>query len=155
MHSQTAQIGYEPKIEQLSVSEVTPDVAAKVWPSIEPMIVRALRHGQGDNTTPEYVLAAILQRLSTLWVAHDGDEILGCVVFRVQEQDVCRKVWIDFVAGRDFTRWYGQCHELLLDYMELVNAKCIEGSCRPGMARFLKKKGARQKAIIMESTRHG
>lgn len=153
MHSQTAQISEELPIEQLSVSEVNPEVAASIWPTIEPMIARALRHGQGDNTTPEYVLAAILQKLSTLWVAHDGNEILGCVVFRVQEQDVCRKVWIDFIAGRDFMRWYRQTHDLLLDYMEVIGAKCIEGSCRPGMARFLKKMGSKQKAIIMESTR--
>lgn len=128
-------------------------MAATVWPAIEPMIARALRHGQGDNTTPEYVLAAILQGNCMLWIAHEGSDIFGCCVFRIQEHDVCRKIWIDFVAGRDLNRWYHQVHELLLDYVELIGAKCIEGSCRPGMAKFLKKMGAKQKAIIMESTR--
>lgn len=153
MHSQTAQISEELPTEQLSVSEVLPNQAAAVWPAVEPMIIRALRHGQGDSTTPEYVLSAILRGISSMWVAHDGPEILGCVVFRVEDKDICRKIWIDFVAGKDLPRWYHQVHELLLDYMELVGAKCIEGSCRPGMARVLKKMGARQKAIIMESTR--
>ena len=153
MHSVTAQTGYESKTEPLSVSVVQPKMAAHIWPMVEPMIIRALRHGQGDGTNPEHVLSAVLRGVSSMWVIHDGPEIFGCVVFRVQEQDVCRKLWIDFIAGKDFMRWYQQTHDLLLDYMELTNSKCIEGSCRPGLARLLKKMGAKQKAIIMESTR--
>lgn len=147
-----AQTGDESKTEQLSVSEVPTNVVITVWPQIEPHLVRALRHGQGDSTTPQHVLAALLRGDSQMWVAHEDGVVLGFVIFRVNEHDTCRKIWIDFVGGREMRRWGDQVHQLLLEYAELIDAKCIEGSVRKGFVKVLERMGARQKAIIMEST---
>jgi hypothetical protein len=127
-----------------------PEGLVGVWPQVEPYLQRALRHGQGDETDAPHVLAALLQGISTMLVAHEDDEVFGAVIMRVSDHDTCRKIWLDFVIGRKMSRWIDQVEDFLREYMEIVDAKCVEGSCRPGIAKVLERRGHKRKAVIME-----
>lgn len=150
MHLATAQTDEGPKVEQLSVSEVRPEQLLGVWPKVVPYLKRALRHGQGDETNPECVLAALLQQHSFMWIVHDEARFVGAVIYRVVDHDTCRKIWLDFIVGVDFAEWIDQIEDLLGEYKDIVGAKCIEASCRPGMERLLVRRGHKRKAVIME-----
>jgi len=149
----SSETALKPVDEPLSVSDVPPHMAGQVWPHVEPHVMRGLKHGQGDETTSHHMLAAVLQGHRSLWVIHKGTNILGCVVWKLNQYDTCKKIWVDIIAGKDMNEWYDMTTDLLLDYMDLVGAKCLEGSARPGMAKVMKKHGAKVKAIIMETTR--
>lgn len=114
------------------------------------MIERALSHGQGDGTSWEHMLAAILMQKMTLWVIHEGDDIVACVVLSVNEHAKGKKVFVQLTAGRDLDRWIDQIEGLLRDYRDLVGAMTIEASCRKGLARRLSRRGWGKKAVIME-----
>lgn len=122
-----------------------------VWSSQIEMIERAMSKGQADWGTPQDILRRVLSGKSHLWVIHRGQEILGVVVFCVRANDLMTKMIIEVLAGQDLELWIDQ-QQILLDFAEIVGVDCIEASCRPGLAKFLKGHGWKQKAIIMELT---
>ena len=143
-------ISDEPKTGLLSVSEVTPETLAYVWTEIEPMVKRGLSHGQGDGTTSNHMLAAIAGGQMSLWVIHRGREVVAGIVLSFSEHDVCKKLFVEMLAGKDMPVWADQLEGLLKDVKELIGATCIEASCRPGLAKFLSGRGWKEKAIVME-----
>lgn len=112
------------------------------------MIRKGLSHGQGDESTPEQLKAAIERGESQLWVIHEGEDIKAGVVVSVTDTAV-RKVWVDLLAGRDMNEWLPELVSTLADFRDLVGAKCVEASCRPGLAKHLKPLGWKRKAIVM------
>lgn len=137
------------KIEPLSleVRQVRPADVRSIWPVVGPMIDKALRCGQGDESSSEYVLARIEAGLAQLWIV--GDIQAVCVV-SVIETDAARKLNVDVLTGKGMHRWEDQLEALLLEFRDITGSKCIEASCRRGLAKRLKKRGWREKAIVME-----
>lgn len=154
MHSVTARTGDERRIEQSSpeVRQVLPADARHVWPIVEPFIDRALRRGQGDESTPEHQLARIEAGLAQLWVVTSEDAVKAVVVLSIVETDAARKLNVDILAGSDMDTWEDYVERLLLEFMDITGAACIEASCRPGLAKRLKARGWRRKAVVMELT---
>lgn len=136
-------------LEWLSVS--VPQLGA-VWSRLVPMIERGLSHGQGDNTTVDHMLFSLVKGRTNLWVAMEGDNLLAGVILSVKTTDAGRKLWIDMLAGGERWKWADQLESLVAEYAKLTGSNCIECSCRPGLARILKRRGWRQKAIVMELT---
>lgn len=134
----------------MQVSNVPPETAPAVWQELRPMIERALARGQGDGTSWEHMLVAILMQKMSLWVIHEGEDIVACVVLSVSDYPKGKKVHIQLTAGKDLDRWIEQIEGLLRDYRDLVGAIAIEASCRKGLARRLSRRGWGRKAVIME-----
>ena len=122
-----------------------------VWPQIEPMIVRALRHGQGDGSTPEYVYKALLEDETVLWVIHDDEDIRAMAVLSITLHPQGKKLNVELLAGEGIDDWGDELETLLMDFRDLLGAYCIEASCRRGLAKYLLRRPLwRQKAVIME-----
>jgi len=135
-------VGYVPAPEALAVLA-----------QFAPQIKKALRCGQGDAVTPEEVLASIVDERAQVWAAHEDGEAHAVVVLSVPQYRVGRKVFVEFLAGGKMNEWADEMESALLECGERVGAMCVEASCRPGLARYLKRRGWKQKAIIMEAPR--
>lgn len=114
------------------------------------MVKRGLAHGQGDGTTSDHMLGKILKGDLYLWAIIDGEEVLAGVVLSVRVKDTGLKVWVEMLAGKDRDLWADELVELLSDFQKLIGARCVEASCRPGIARLMKQMGWREKAVVME-----
>lgn len=132
------------------ISRVTDEDLPSVWGLMSPMIERALSKGQGDGTTPQHAYQAVLEGYSQMWVVHEGDDIQACAIIGLEDAPNCKKLIIEVLAGRGMDEWGDTLTELLSDFKDILGAKCLEASCRPGLAKYLKTKGWKQKAIIME-----
>lgn len=134
----------------MNISRATADAVDHVFETLSRQIERALSHGAGDRTTAEHLKEAVKQNRMSLWVVHDGPEIVACVVVSIAHHPKKRAVFVQATAGRDLDQWIDQIEPLLRDCRDLVGADMIEAECRPGLARRLKKRGWRTKALLME-----
>jgi hypothetical protein len=134
----------------MEICEVQTELVPKVWSALAPQIDKALSTGQGDECTPESICAGIGSGLSQMWAIHDGDKLKGCVVVAVEQSAAARKVWVDLMAGEDVHAWEDKLEEVLDGFCRAVGATCVETSARPGLAKLLRNRGWKQKAVIME-----
>lgn len=144
--------GAASKIEPspLDVSSVPVELVPAVWAKLLPQIEKALSHGDGDSTTPEHMLAAVLSGRMQLWAVHEGEEIIAGVIVSARTYTAKTTVVINLLAGRDMDRWADRIEQLLRDLRDLIGANTIEASCRAGLAHRLGKRGWKRKAVIME-----
>jgi hypothetical protein len=152
LQSATVQTGSEFKTSPQSPEfrSVDRESLGIVWPIVEPMVRRALKHGQGDAGTAEGLLRKVYDGDLQMWAILIDGEITAAVILSVLQLDVCSKVWVHVIAGKRSDLWAADISKLLLDFKELTGAKCVEASCRPGAAKVMKSVGWRQKAVIME-----
>lgn len=123
-----------------------------VWPSIVDMVERGLRKGQGDSTTSKTLLYQVLIGEYQLWIVHEGEDIYAGIILSVTQHVTGRKVFIHMLAGHSMSIWVDRLEALLKDFMGATGSMCIEASCRHGLAKQLKDRGWREKAVIMELT---
>lgn len=135
-------------MSEFEISQCDPSAVPAVWAQLGDDISRGLRHGQGDEATPKQLMAQVLCGDDIMWVIHRGDEYVACLVVSVLQSNI-RKVFVEMLAGSEMDKWAEQVENLLRDYRDLVGAECIEASCRKGLARYLGRRGWKQKAIVM------
>jgi len=133
--------------ERPNVAEVPIGSVRIVWDTLLPEIEKAISSGQGDGTTTEQMLLNVLSGKLKMWVIGD---IEACVLFSVRKHVTGLKLFIDLIAGKNMDSWANELQSLLLDYKDLVGARCIEASCRPGLSKKLLKLGWSRKAVVME-----
>lgn len=131
------------------IREVPAESLHRYWPQIEPLIAKALSHGQGDEATPAHIARNIMQGVSHLWAIVEDDRIQAVCVVSVIDTMV-RKVFVEVLAGENMSAWVAELQQALADYRDLLGARCVEASCRPGLVKVLKKMGWKSKATIME-----
>ena len=126
--------------------------APAVWEKMQPLIDKALSFGQGDGTTSDHMLQGILLGELALWAAMKESEIVAIVVLSIDQEVTGRRISLELLAGDRSTEWEDQLESLILELKDRTEARCIEASCRSGLARRLARRGWRQKAVIMELT---
>lgn len=132
------------------ISHVPPESVNTVWASLEPMIKKGLSHGQGDGSSGEPLKQAVINGESMMWVVHEGEHIKAGIVLSVLDGETGKSVFIELLAGNRMHEWVDEVEELLQRYRDYVGAKCIEASCRPGLAKRLMERGWKRKAIVVE-----
>lgn len=135
----------------MTIAAVPPEQAREVLAEFAVEVRKALESGQGDATNVADVAESITTGRSRVWVAHDEEGLWGVAVVTIPEYPAGRKVYVELLAGRDMDRWADEMETALQQCAALVDAMCIEGSCRPGLARRLRRRGWRTKAVIMEA----
>ncbi len=115
------------------------------------MLKKALKRGQGDGMDVEVIRTGLLTGKQSMWVIHE-EEIRAAVVVSLTEiPTVGEKVVVELLAGEGLSEWADELQDALNQAREISGAFCIEASCRPGLAEFLKQMGWRVKSMIMES----
>ena len=144
MRSATAQIGEEFRTEQSS-----PDLGVVTWAEIYPVlqgqIRRMLQRGAGDTMTED----DLRQSWRIVGVKIDG-EIVGCGFFEINERPKGRCLYCTGIAGFGVERWQEEM-DLACDQLAAAfGCYSVETKARPASAAFLKTKGWRRTAIVME-----
>lgn len=135
----------------LAVEAVTPEDAPDVLVLFGNELRKALESGQGDATNGREMLGMINAGTAQVWAAHEDGKVKGVCVVSVNQYVTGRKVYVHFLAGKGMDEWADVMEQALLECREKTDAMCVEGSCRPGLAKRLEKRGWKVKAVIMEA----
>lgn len=133
------------------ISHVQPEAVDSVWMQLRPMIQKALRTGQGDQTTEGYLLAGIKSGNLLLWAVHDG-KIYAVMILDILQHPAKKVLFVVLIAGEQREKWADKLENSLVEFSRIIGAESIEASCRAGLAKYLGKRGWKQKAVIMEYT---
>ena len=133
------------------ISQVYPNQLEAVWPVLEPMVKRGLSHGQGDAISPGYILNALIANDMLLWVYHEGEDIKAGMILEVSQFPQKRVVFVVLLIGRNMEEWVDEMESTLFTFQKLIDADCIEASCRDGLVKKLMERGWKRKATILEA----
>lgn len=136
---------------QSSLNIVPESAVDMVWQELRPAILKALKHGQGDEHTEESMKAEIKAGRMLFWVTRNASDIVAGMVLRVVDHPNKRSVFIELLAGRNMAAWFDEHYSTLEKFRDLNKADTIEASCRVGLASILEKRGWTKKAIVMEA----
>jgi hypothetical protein len=118
---------------------------AEIYPVLQGQIRRMLRRGAGDTTTE----GDLRRSWRIIGVEIDGG-IVGCGFFEIYERPRGRCLYCTGIAGFGVERWQEAmdacCDQLAAEF----GCYSVETKARPASAAFLKTKGWRQTAIVME-----
>jgi hypothetical protein len=131
----------------VNISLVTPDTLPQVWAALLPEI-RSAMDGLAGRAGEQAYYDAVNDGRMSMWVSHEGAEIVAGGIFAVHEYPREKVLFIELLAGRDLDKWLETVEPLLKQYKEQVGATTIEALCRPGLTRKLK--GWTVKAALME-----
>jgi len=133
------------------ISAVPPMMVDAVFDQLGEQINKGLRQGQGDGTTELEMRLAVKSGDMQMWAVHDDESVSAAMILSVTQHSTGRKIFVELLAGKNIDAWVGDLEALLMDYQKLVGAMCVEASCRRGLAKYLKGRGWKTKAVIMEA----
>ena len=123
----------------------------EAWKVVEPMLTKAVDRSNGRMTISELV-HDIFTSDQTLWVALDGNEIIGCCTVRIVRYPTdLMTLSYEYLAGEDVGRWLEEGHKVLTEYAKELGCSRLEvPQGRKGWEPFLKKLGYRTHAVRYE-----
>ena len=120
-----------------------------VWPTVEPMLEKAVRRSNGRYEIQD-VLAAIMRGNEVLWIALEDEEILGSLTTSIMDYPHRRFLVGHWLGGKQIMKWR---HEMLdtLDNWALDN-KCdgFEMTGRYGFNKIFEGRGWSQPFVVLE-----
>lgn len=135
----------------MMISAVPASLVDDIFDRLQSQVTKALSHGQADGTTEIEMRLAVKAGQMQMWAMHDDEQVYAAMVLSVTQHSTGRKIFVELLAGKNIDDWVADLEALLVDYKELVGAMCIESSCRVGLAKYLKGRGWKTKAVIMEA----
>ena len=116
------------------------------------MIVSGLRKGAGDTVSEEWLKESVKTGNMALWAIHSGTDVTAVVILESIQYPKHKALSIILVAGSRFHEWEDEVEKLLMSLADLIGADTLESTCRHGMSKWLKNRGWRKKATLMEIT---
>ena len=113
------------------------------------MIDSALAYGGGVYSI-EDVFHDLMDGEQTLWVAFEGDEIIGCTTISITQYPRSRSLVYKWLGGRDVARWLEEGHRVCSAYAREYGCTKLECLGRSGWKPFLEKLGWRQTGVQYE-----
>lgn len=120
----------------LTFSAVPPAAVDLVWPTVEPMLTRAVETSGGRFTITS-VLHEILSGRMALWVVLDGDTAVAALTTRVSELPGARILVMDWLGGSRLKEWLPLAQETLVRYGRQYECTELQGAGRRGWERVL------------------
>lgn len=124
----------------LTFSAVPPSATEIVWPTVEPMLARAVETSGGRFTITS-VLHSILAGHSALWVVLDGEDIVATLTTRVSDLPGTRVLIMDWIGGSRLKEWLPLAQETLMRYGRQYGCTELQGAGRRGWQRVLRAHG--------------
>jgi len=130
----------EEQTNEVATSFVPKEHAGAVWPKIEAYVESATRR-TGGRYLPADVLIEILEGRMLLWIAFEGEEVIGVAVSYFIDYPRKKVLAVPFMAGEDFVRWGDSLLKLLRKWAFDNGCGTLEACARPGWARVFKDEG--------------
>ena len=126
----------------LQFSRVPPAAIWGLRDTIEEHLRKAMSHDVSVIEEPADVLVQVFHGRSQLWMAHEGNDILGIITTVVLQHPRQRTLRIVYLAGRDFKRWAKPAAAELEEYARQKDCAGIDGgSPRRGWGVALRELG--------------
>lgn len=121
------------------------------WPTIAPMLARAVPYSAGRMDLRS-LLQGLLEQRYLLWIAYDDTAIQVAAAFitRVAVYSHRASLVIDCAGGSQMRHWLHLASDTFRSYARDTQLVGIEMFGRPGWARVLKSCGWQQKLVLME-----
>ena len=111
------------------------------------------RHGARNMVDPSFdldeALRAVVSGEMALWSIKDGDEIEAAALVQGLDFGNRRTVHVVGIAGARFHEWADDLEAALIAYRDKIGAEAIESWSRPGVVKWLKRRGWKEKASLM------
>lgn len=120
---------------------------ADVWPHVEGMIAQAVNR-TGINTI-EDARVSVLAGYALLWVAWDGETILGVATTEINETAKGRVCLIGYLSGKNLNEFF-HLKDVLIDYAKSEKCAFLRIIGRKGWLRRLRNEGFKMSNIVME-----
>jgi hypothetical protein len=133
----------------MQVSLVPPDHLADVWRRVAELLEPAVAVTNGRYTVDDVFYLLMGEHLA-LWIAFEGNSIVGCEVTKIVAYPSRRVLCSLFTAGDRMRDWREPMMELLGRYARDVDCTAIEGQGRPGWVKMLEPYGVRPIAMLFE-----
>lgn len=115
---------------------VPPAAVAGMWPEVEPHLEPAIRMSRGCYE-PEDVMAFCAGGGMQLWLAYEGDKLLGAIVTELVDFPRRRMTRAPFAGGKDIRRWYAAMDAAVEAWGRSWGATGISAMGRKGWAKIL------------------
>ncbi len=112
---------------------VVPEVWAETEPHLLPSI--ALAHGCFE---PHDVVVLCVAGAMQLWIAADGEEIIGATITEIVDFPRKRAARIVFAGGKNLRRWYGLMDKAVDEWSRSWGCHAILAGGRRGWSRLAK-----------------
>jgi hypothetical protein len=124
----------------MQVSLVPAEFVEGLWPRIFSHLSKAAEYTFG-RYEPEDILETLVSGQADLWIAMDGDEIIGITVTRFWQYP--RKKCLDmvFIGGDEGFSWKDPMLNMLQRWAYDNECEVIESSGRPGFSRVFRDDG--------------
>jgi hypothetical protein len=106
-----------------------------VWPTVRPLIMRALGKGQGDSL-PIDIYRSLVERDMQLWAWSEGDQIDACAVTQIVTYPRRKVCQVHLVAGIGLKKWLA-AQEVIASWAKENGCSQLEAFCRDGWRRVL------------------
>lgn len=130
------------------VKEVPLQYVNQIWPRVEAMLAKSVKHSNGELSLEEAKVNAV-KGWDTLFVAVDSiDDIQGVVAVSFTNRSDNRVAYVTNIGGRFLAdkETFAKFCELLRAY----GATCIEGAARDSLVRLWARLGAHKKTNIVQ-----
>lgn len=127
------------------VEGVPRHVLPDVWPTVAPLLDRALARS-GDDITIDDVARYIDSGRCMLWLVKDTGLVAALVMHLPDDRDSLL-VWL--MGGKDFREWEPEVAPLLQRYAREHGRRYVEAYCRPGLSKLLRRSGWRPRTTLM------
>jgi len=127
-------------VSEVIASYVPTEHVHNVWPHIRDFVANATKYTYG-RYEPEDVLDLLFFHNHQLWIAIDGDKIIGCIITTVVKYPRKQVLSCPFVTGEDFKRWKYPMLRLLGQWATDNKCEVLESTARIGWSRVFKDDG--------------
>jgi hypothetical protein len=120
-----------------SVEGIPHDQVLEVWPTVGPLIEKALERGRGEMG-PDDVLALLLSRDMQLWAAKHGGRIKAvCTTHILTFKTGLKVAQLEHAAGIGMREWADKGRRILEAWAVANGCQEIRGGGREGWGRVL------------------
>lgn len=127
---------------------IFPDFIHAVWPSVAPMLERALAYGDGKFNVDQLKLMVIRNEQSLLVAYNEQERVIGAATVAFQSYPNARTAFVTAIGGKLITN--EKLNAQLEDFCVRQGATEIEGWARESVARLWRQKfGYEQPCVIV------
>ena len=124
-------------------------VDSESWPLVAPMVEKLIPR-LGGRFLIEDIAELVEQKKLTAWaVAVDG-ELSGVVLLEINQYPRKKVLTVFGLAGHNLDAWYPSGIGHVKQFATQVGAQAITGMVRPGLAKYLRKRGWEPRSAELE-----